>query len=68
MNREELFDKFLQRSLTRPQAEELKRLLRDDPAAGRALVEHINEASLVVRVDSRRKPTDFPPSGLSSTR
>ncbi|PYJ02768.1 MAG: hypothetical protein DME25_15275 [Verrucomicrobia bacterium] len=53
MNREELFDKFLQRSLTRPQAEELKRLLRDDPAAGRALVEHINEASLVVRVGSQ---------------
>jgi len=53
MNREELFDRFLQRSLSRADAEELKALLRDDAAAGRALVEHINEASLVVRVGSQ---------------
>src|SRR5207247_3413039 len=53
MNREELFDKFLLRSLSRGEAEELKGLLRDDPTAGRALVEYINEASLMVRVGSQ---------------
>lgn len=53
MNREELFDKFLQRSLSRAEAEELKTLLKTDPKAGRALVEHINEASLLVRVASQ---------------
>jgi ferric-dicitrate binding protein FerR (iron transport regulator) len=54
MNREDLFNKFLQRALTRAEAEELKALLRNDPAAGRALVEHVNEASLLVRVASQR--------------
>ena len=53
MNREELFDKFLQRSLTQAEAEELKALLKNDPTAGRALVEHVNEASLLVRVASQ---------------
>jgi hypothetical protein len=53
MNREDLFDKFLQRSLSRAEAEELKALLKNDPAAGRALVGHINEAGLMVRVATR---------------
>ena len=53
MSREELFDKYLQRSLTRTEAEELKALLKSDPTAGRALVEHINEAGLMVRVASQ---------------
>jgi ferric-dicitrate binding protein FerR (iron transport regulator) len=53
MNREDLFDKYLQRSLTREEAEELKALLKSDPTAGRALVEHINEAGLMVRVGSQ---------------
>jgi hypothetical protein len=53
MNRDDLFDKFLQRSLTRVEAEELKALLKNDPSAGRALVEHINETSLLVRVGSQ---------------
>ncbi len=53
MNREELFDRFLQRTLTRPEAEELKALLKRDAEAGRALVEHINEASLLVRVGTQ---------------
>jgi ferric-dicitrate binding protein FerR (iron transport regulator) len=53
MNREELFDKYLQRALTPEEAAELKALLARDPAAGRALVEHINEASLIVRIAGR---------------
>jgi ferric-dicitrate binding protein FerR (iron transport regulator) len=53
MNRDDLFDKFLQRSLNRVEAEELKALLKNDPSAGRALVEHVNEASLLVRVGSQ---------------
>ena len=62
MNREELFDKFLQRSLTQAEAAELKRLLKSDPQAGRALVEHINEASLLVRVASQM-PGVLPATG-----
>ena len=53
MNREDLFDKFLQRTLTRAEAEELKALLKRDAEAGRALVEHVNEASLLVRIGSQ---------------
>jgi len=53
---EELFDKFLQRSLTRDEVAQLKKLLREDPAAGRALVEHIHEASLMVRVGTQLSP------------
>jgi ferric-dicitrate binding protein FerR (iron transport regulator) len=53
MNREELFDKFLQRSLTPAEADELKALLKNDPQAGRAFFEHVNEASLLVRVASQ---------------
>jgi ferric-dicitrate binding protein FerR (iron transport regulator) len=53
MNREELFDKYLQRSLTPEETAELKALLQGSPAAGRELVEHINEASLIVRLAGR---------------
>src|SRR5688572_31696354 len=60
MNREELFDKYLQRSLTRTEAEELKKLLKSDPSAGRELVEHINEAGLMVRVGSQMQ--SMPPT------
>ena len=62
LNREDLFDKFLQRSLTRAEAEALKALLKDDPKAGRALVEHVNEASLLVRVASQM-PCAVPAGG-----
>src|SRR5688572_26927120 len=56
MKCDELFDKFLQRSLSRDEAEALKTLLKDDPASGRAFVEHINEAGLLVRVASQMQP------------
>jgi ferric-dicitrate binding protein FerR (iron transport regulator) len=53
MNRDDLFDQFLQRSLTRAEAEQLKALLKRDAEAGRAFVEHVSEASLIVRVGSQ---------------
>lgn len=53
MNRDELFDKHLRGELTAAEAAELKRLLAQDPDAGRAFVEHVNEAALVVRVGSQ---------------
>jgi ferric-dicitrate binding protein FerR (iron transport regulator) len=53
MNQEELFDKFLQRALTREESEQLKALLKQDPDAGRRFVEHVGETSLLIRVGSQ---------------
>jgi len=58
MNREELFDKHLRGELTAAEAIELKRLLAQDPAAGRAFVEHTNETALLVRVGLQIQSTD----------
>jgi ferric-dicitrate binding protein FerR (iron transport regulator) len=53
MNREELFDKHLRGELTERDAVELKDLLSRDKEAGRALVDYVNETSLMVRVGSQ---------------
>ena len=53
MNREELFDRHLRGELTAAEAAELKRLLAQDPDAGRAFVQQVNEVALVVRVGSQ---------------
>lgn len=53
MNSAELFDKFLQRSLTPEEAEQLKELLKNEPGAGAQFVEYVNETSLLVRVGSQ---------------
>jgi hypothetical protein len=56
MNHEELFDKFLQRTLTREESAQLKALLKDNPEAGRSFVEHVGETSLLIRVGSQLPP------------
>ena len=53
MNREELFDKHLRGELSDTERAELKHLLSNDAAAGRAFVEHVNEVNLMVRVGSQ---------------
>lgn len=53
MNREELFDKHLRGELSPDETAQLKQLLANDPAAGRAFVEHVNETALIVRVGSQ---------------
>ena len=53
MNREELFDKHLRGELSADETAQLKQLLANDPAAGRAFVEHVNETALMVRVGSQ---------------
>jgi ferric-dicitrate binding protein FerR (iron transport regulator) len=53
MSREKLFDKHLRGELTERDAAELKELLRRDADTGRALVDYVNETSLMVRVGSQ---------------
>jgi len=53
MSAPDLFDKFLQQSLTPEEAEQLKELLKNEPGAGRQFVEYVNETSLLVRVGSQ---------------
>lgn len=58
MKREELFDKYLRGELTGRETAELKQLLADDAAAGRAFVEHVNETNLIIRVGSQLQPAE----------
>lgn len=62
MNQEELFDKFLQRALTREDSEQLKVLLKQDPEAGRRFVEHVGETSLLIRVGSQLQSVSATPA------
>ncbi len=57
MNREELFEKHLRGESTPVDAIELKRLLANDPDAGRAFVEYTNETTLLVRVGAQVQST-----------
>ena len=53
MKREELFDRYLREELTEQEQAALYRLLKEEPDAGRALFEYVNETSLLVRVSSQ---------------
>jgi hypothetical protein len=53
MKREELFDRHLRGELSAKESVEFKRLLANDPEAGRAFVTHVNETALLVRVGSQ---------------
>jgi ferric-dicitrate binding protein FerR (iron transport regulator) len=50
---DELFDKYLSGSLTPEEERRLARLLEEDPEAGKALVRHVRETSLLVQVASQ---------------
>jgi hypothetical protein len=53
VNHEELFEKHLRGELAPEDAAELKRVLANEPGAGRAFVEYANETALLVRVGSQ---------------
>jgi ferric-dicitrate binding protein FerR (iron transport regulator) len=60
MKHEELFDKFLQRTLSPQEMAELKFLLRHDSEAGRHFVAYVGETSLLIRVGTQLQSVPGP--------